>query len=174
MVLHSNTAFSLSRIYAFTKMKKYLIVIIIALVVVFAALKLRKAFQGEPSGQGTAMQQELPEDFQKFYQSFHQDSLFQISHIRFPLAGLPAMAAEELIYEGKYFYEKENWKLHRPFNLSDATYRQQFKIVDPDYLIIERIVEKKSGMGIERRFLKEEDRWLLIYYSAMNSLEQPK
>ena len=28
-------------------------------------------------------------DFDSFYRSFHQDSLFQMSHIRFPLEGRP-------------------------------------------------------------------------------------
>jgi hypothetical protein len=155
-------------------MKKYLIVIIIALVVVFAALKLRNTFSGSASAEGGAISQELPEDFQAFYQAFHQDSVFQVEHIRFPLAGLPSMADPELIRSGKFFFEKENWKLHRPFDPSDTAYRQTFEIVNPDYLIIERIVEKKSGIGLERRFIKEKDGWILIYYSAMNSVEKPQ
>ncbi len=36
----------------------------------------------------------VPVDFMDFYMNFHQDSLYQMEHIQFPLRGMPSMALE--------------------------------------------------------------------------------
>jgi len=113
----------------------------------------------------------VPVDFMDFYMKFHQDSLYQMEHIQFPLSGMPSMALEmpqDSINNFKW--EAEDWKLHKPFMGNDEEYLKEFRVID-DNLISEFIVETQMGYGMERRFSKLGNRWYLIYYMDMNKME---
>lgn len=113
--------------------------------------------------------QEDHADFEIFYQQFHADSLYQMQHIAFPLAGLPANA-DTLGNATTYFWQKENWVLHR--NLTDrlSGYERKREKFGSD-IIVETIVQKDSDIGMMRRFVKMDDEWMLIYYAAMNQMQ---
>ena len=117
---------------------------------------------------GTTVQEDLA-DFEIFYQQFHADSLYQMQHIAFPLAGLPANA-DTLGETTTFFWQKENWVLHR--NLTDrlSGYERKRKKFGSD-IIVETIVQKDSDIGMMRRFVKMDDEWMLIYYTAMNQMQ---
>ena len=58
----------------------------------------------------------VPMDFMDFYMKFHQDSIYQMEHIQFPLKGMPAMAidlAQDSI--NNFYWQEEEWKVHKPF-----------------------------------------------------------
>lgn len=103
--------------------------------------------------------------FDAFYASFHTDSLFQLSHILFPLEGLPE-AMDTTHLGATYYWNKETWILHHPFNPGDTTFERQFQIIDST-LIREVIVHLMSGYRMERRFSFTGEEWQLIYYSPM-------
>lgn len=114
----------------------------------------------------------VPTDFMDFYMKFHQDSLYQMGHIQFPLKGMPAMAidlSQDSI--NNYYWQEENWKVHKPFMGNETEYMKEF-ITISDNLISEFIVEKQMGYGMERRFSKIAGRWNLIYYMDMNKLSE--
>ncbi len=122
---------------------------------------------------GIFFDQDVPADFLEFYLRFHQDSVYQIEHIDFPLAGIPNLAydmPQDSI--NKFSWQAEDWKLHKAFNYSDDYAREYIKYSDE--LIGEIIYEKENGYGIERRFSKTSNGWRLIYYIGMNKVTDPK
>ena len=108
-------------------------------------------------------------DFDIFYQQFHTDSLYQIQHIAFPLAGLPANA-DTLEDVTSFFWQKEDWILHRDLTNKLSGYDRKRKKFGSD-IIVETIVQKDSEIGMMRRFAKMDDEWMLIYYAAMNQMQ---
>lgn len=113
----------------------------------------------------------VPIDFMDFYMKFHQDSLYQMSHIQFPLRGMPAMAMD-LTQDSinNFVWEEENWAVHKPFMGNEEEYLKEFRVINEN-LISEFIVEKQMGYGMERRFSRLGNRWYLIYYMDMNKME---
>ncbi len=112
----------------------------------------------------------LPTGFRKFYENFHRDSIFQLNHIRFPLEGIPEKETEETDISG-FYWKKENWKMHRPFNAMDGSFIRDFQPLGED-IVIEKIRHAEASYGMQRRFSRDGDEWYLIYYAAMNELAQ--
>lgn len=113
----------------------------------------------------------LPQDFFEFYKLFHEDSLFQMTHIDFPLKGLPQNADPDDPNYDDFYYTQDQWELHRAFDLSQ--FNRDF-VNMADIVIEERVTEKKYGLMIIRRFSKGSDGWRLIYYAALNKYKTPE
>ena len=129
-----------------------------------------KADSASKNTSGLEFNENLPEDFLKFHMRFHQDSIFQIEHISFPLSGIPNTAYEWTQDSlANFQWEKEEWRMHKPYNYSEE-FERKYVIYSPK-LIAELIFEKKSGFGIERRFSKTQTGWQLIYYVGMNEIQ---
>ncbi len=109
----------------------------------------------------------LPEDFEAFYDKFHSDSLFQIAHIQFPLAGYPAHASSVLEEDESFSWKKKDWIMHKEFQNENREYDRRFEIIS-DGLIIETISHMPSDYKMQRRYSKSGEDWQLIYYMAMN------
>jgi len=108
---------------------------------------------------------EVPEDFVTFFERFHTDSTFQMNHITFPLEGTRKVASttgDSLI---EYRWQKETWRIHRPFDNYDSLFTRKFYMVG-DNIIIEKITGVNGLFTMERRFAKLNDGWNLIYYSV--------
>jgi hypothetical protein len=116
----------------------------------------------------TAEMKPLPADFRDFYEKFHSDSLYQISHIAFPLKGLPINVDSAMIAQDTFHFTLQDWKMHHPVDFGKGEFVQ---IITPmaDVLITERIIKSDNTFGIERRFAKlSNNEWSLIYYVAPN------
>lgn len=107
------------------------------------------------------------EDFGQFYTRFHQDSVFQLERIVFPLEGMPDNAFGQGIDPRKFRWEKETWKTHRPIDFSEGTFKQELASFGED-LIIERIVHQSGDYAMLRRFSRMNGNWTLIYYAGLN------
>ena len=114
---------------------------------------------------------ELPEDFETFYKRFHRDSAFQMDHIIFPLEGVPANAASRGIDLESFRWEKEDWVIHKEFDLG-TQYQRNFTLGFENTVILENIQHKTSGFGILRRFVKTGEDYFLIYYADMNQIRE--
>ena len=110
--------------------------------------------------EGTAA---VPADFLEFYDRFMTDSVFQLRHIQFPLAGAPGMARRDVPAEG-FFWQAEDWKVHR--YVADQPFEFRFIPVSED-LVIEEIEHENGQYAAERRFLRDEDGWKLIFYADL-------
>ncbi len=122
--------------------------------------------QGDPAPAG------LPDGFRKFYENFHRDSVFQLNHIRFPLEGIPERETEQMDFSN-FYWKKENWTMHRPFNAMDGSFIRNFQPIGED-MVIENIRHAEANYGMQRRFSRDGDDWSLIYYAAMNELVKPE
>ncbi|MFK7775259.1 MAG: hypothetical protein AB8F94_24180 [Saprospiraceae bacterium] len=111
---------------------------------------------------------DIPSDFLVFYTQFHSDSSYQMQHINFPLEGLPEYADSTILAEGNFRWEKEGWQIHKNLDARKEEFVQNLRLVS-DGLIFEFIPtggEKK--LWIERRFMKTNGEWRMIYYSGLN------
>jgi len=116
----------------------------------------------------------VPADFEAFYQRFHQDSLFQVAHIVWPLQGLrletlPDSSASQV---KTHYWTAETWVMHRPVDYSEGHYERELQMMG-DLLVMERIRVKAVNYGIERRFARQPDsgEWAMIYYSDIQEMQ---
>ena len=107
----------------------------------------------------------LPEAFLNFYENFHTDSVFQLNHIIFPLSGRPSHRDTSLKDEN-FYWQKENWKLHRPFDPNNSTFVQTFELVG-EHLVVDFISSNDGSMYMERRFANMAEGWHLIYFADL-------
>lgn len=107
--------------------------------------------------------------FEAFYERFHQDSIYQIEHIVFPLEGLPREADSLTIAEGKFRWHKADWRMHQRFNFQTSDFKQELIPFGKD-IMTEKIVHQSGEYGMIRRFAKVGDGWNLIYYAALNRI----
>ncbi|MEP6647227.1 MAG: hypothetical protein ABJC12_09055 [Saprospiraceae bacterium] len=114
----------------------------------------------------------LPSDFVAFFDKFHEDSLFQLEHILFPLEGLPSAEKEsDTLLTKRFFWQKEGWKKHNKFTDPSHQFTEWFEVIN-DRVIEHWIQMKGSKMFIHRRFAKLDDGWYLIYYAGLRPLNK--
>ena len=115
--------------------------------------------------------QGLSEDFVQFYDKFHNDSLYQMAHIQFPLEGYPSGNLADSIKDvARFRWTADKWIMHHPLSPNDSLYVRQFEQPMP-IMVNEVIIDKKTRYGMLRRFLKRDNEWQLIFYSDMNRME---
>ncbi len=124
------------------------------------------AFQG--CSKSELKQGKLPERFNEFYQKFHSDSTFQIQSIIFPLDGKPENVDENYV-EGSFKWNATNWEIHKKIDNKDNQMKHTFITLN-EHFVTEKVVYKQTGYGIERRFAKVGNRWMLVYYQALNPM----
>jgi hypothetical protein len=72
--------------------------------------------------------QTLPEDFNKFYNRFHEDSSYQMAHIIWPLEGLPNSKGDgDTLAPGRFYWQKAEWKRHKHFTDPGNNFQQWFE-----------------------------------------------
>lgn len=104
----------------------------------------------------------IPEDFIAFYDRFHEDSLFQIEHIIFPLAGVPAY---DSLRSDDWVWNQEDWKMHHSFDEGSGAFKRDWYNVNS--VVIEKIKDSSGRFTMERRWAKMGKEWTLIYYKEM-------
>ena len=114
-----------------------------------------------------------PADFEAFYEKFHQDSLFQMAHIIWPVQGRKTMtsadsSASQVVV---HLWTPEEWVMHHPIDYSDGYYAREIQMLG-DMIVIERVRNKTVNYGLERRFARQSDtgEWALIYYADMQEM----
>ena len=105
---------------------------------------------------------QIPEEFFGFYDQFHQDSVFQLEHILFPLSGIPA---EDSLKSDTFTWTRDAWVMHKPFDNLGGTFKQSWYNVNS--VIIEKITDGSGRFTMERRWAKMGEEWLMIYYKEM-------
>ena len=118
-------------------------------------------FQCKPA-EKSSPELNLPADFETFFERFHSDSLYQIQHITFPLKGQRKTRGGELDMMLPVTWQQEDWVMHKPFNDHGGTFTRTYYPVGP--VIIEKIQDQNQFFSMERRFVKIDGEWYLIYY----------
>ena len=107
--------------------------------------------------------------FETFYEHFHSDTAYQLSHIRFPLEGMPSYADGEEVDISNFRWQKEDWVIHK--KMDDEDFEVRFEVFD-ESLITEIIKHRSKQVALVRRFAKSDGEWFLIYYSGLNPLRK--
>ena len=115
----------------------------------------------EPEVEVTGLGSEV-EDFSSFYVKFHNDSLFQISRITWPLNGNYVQDSSGAAKDLKYI--EADWTMHR-LMLNNPDFVQQIEPLTED-LFIEEIKARAGKYKIERRFARLTGGWHLIHYQV--------
>jgi uncharacterized membrane-anchored protein YitT (DUF2179 family) len=97
------------------------------------------------------------ENFNSFYKHFHNDSLFQISRIKFPLKK-----------EDNFQIEKENWLMHRSTINSIDTSMFKAKVTKANNYYKEVIYIEGGGFYLEREFKQIKGKWYLTSFVDEN------
>lgn len=149
----------------------YILVMLVAIIGCYACQNQDTGTQTAAPSEATATEEELA-GFRQFYQKFHQDSLYQVDHVIFPLEGLPDNADSLAFVEDNFHWEREDWQMHRPFDFEFSDFIRQLEPIGGN-IVVERIIHKTGQMGMVRRFSRLGDDWYLIYYAGMNRIKQP-
>lgn len=151
---------------------KVFIGILIGISLMFAFQKIMKEQEKtvdsvENSAPQIAAKEPIPGDFFVFYTKFHEDSLYQMEHINFPLEGIPEYADSTVLAQDNFRWEKDKWRMHRIMDSRKETFQEDLILVS-DGLVFEFVPTGDKKLWIERRFLKSNGEWRMIYYSGLN------
>jgi len=113
----------------------------------------------------------LPNDFLAFYQRFHRDSAYQVSHINFPLEGKSTVIDTSGNEKHSFIWNKDNWQLHQELDMLDTSFQRTYIADSNDRLITENIYHVNGTFAIQRRFYKTGADYSLIYYNVINNLD---
>lgn len=136
-------------------------------VILFLIFLLVGSCQSGEGEQASVQEESSDGGFEAFYERFHQDSLYQLEHIQFPLQGVSSNPTD---HHSAFRWQREDWVIHRKFDAAASGFHSEFTKLGDDF-IIERIVHQQGTYGMERRFsrLGGAD-WYLIYYAALHPL----
>lgn len=136
---------------------KQFIILMICLSVVFLSCKSE---QSNAVNSQQAIEEDIPSEFLQFYMKFHSDSLFQMEHIRFPI--------DKKVDGNKW--TSDEWILHKPFSDHDGQYIQTFKNFGG--IIIEYVTDGAGYYTMEKRYIRSDGEYHLMYYHVTNVFEQ--
>jgi len=109
--------------------------------------------------QTSLFKEEIPQDFLSFYDRFHSDIDYQLSHVIFPLQQK----------DDSTLWQKDEWIMHKPFSTQGGEFTRKYTHLSG--IVVENIQDQKGLFTIERRFSKSRDGYNLIYYSVRNAFE---
>lgn len=138
-----------------------LIFLLVTCAAVLFVVKQINLTNEEPDKQATKSQK-LPKGFLQFYDTFHQDSSFQLQHILFPLQG---HQTDSLGNTHPNTWQPDSWKQHRPISFLGTTYQQVFEVV-PGF-ITDIIYSEQYSLTMIRRFVETGDTYMLVYYKEL-------
>jgi hypothetical protein len=101
----------------------------------------------------------LKEDFKDFHDRFIQDSLFQVSRLKFPLGG------KRILDDESYDWNLDNWTMIKVslYEIDTTEYKHKLEIQeDPEYKSF-RLFIPNSGFEFSARFQLIEHKWHLVF-----------
>lgn len=104
----------------------------------------------------------LEEDFDGFYNKFHNDSAFQMSRVRFPLEGYKVDS------DGKENWRPDNWGVLKSkiYDVDTSEFKVAYK--KNDTLFWEKCWLEDSGFFSEYQFELINKKWFLVYALDQN------
>jgi hypothetical protein len=102
------------------------------------------------------------EDFDKFYDKFHKDSLFQVSRTKFPLGGMSIEGVK------KTQWTRENLPLMKAkiYEIDTTHYKVAFKRTEKTFT--QKVWVEGSEFSSECRFKLINNKWYLVYVLDQN------
>jgi hypothetical protein len=141
------------------------IIFLFGMLAIFAC----KLKQNTPES-ATTVAKEPSAEFMEFYNKFHQDSVFQMAHIVWPLEGNTVQQSDSLkMVRVPIKFEATAWKMHKPLELDGSDYVREWSIFSDD-MLEETIKYSAANFGMRRRWAKIAGEWHLIFYSDMQEI----
>lgn len=99
------------------------------------------------------------EDFDRFYDKFHKDRVFQLSRLKFPLQGHSETGKK---------WTKANWNIMkgRIYDVDKSQYKVECKKTDKSFFQLVWI--ENAGFNSECRFELIDNKWYLVYALAID------
>lgn len=123
----------------------------------------RTAQKGTQTESTTAKKKSSVEDFDKFYNRFHTDSLFQISRVKFPIDGF--CVSSDTVAK----WSTQNWLMMRTriYDVDTTKYKISYNKTDKTFT--ERVWIENAGLVTECRFELIGGKWWLVYLQDENN-----
>lgn len=110
-----------------------------------------------PSGKKT-------EKFELFYDKFHNDSLFQLSRVQFPLKG------QQIHLKKSGSWKKENWLMIKARASEIDRNQYNVKILRKDNSYFEGIYCKNCAFSFEMEYELINGKWFLVYLQEKDDI----
>ncbi len=104
----------------------------------------------------------VDEDFETFYDRFHEEMDFQLDRVAFPLEG---QLTDD---QGTSSWTREGWEMHRGKVTEITASNYDTEIIRKDGEVVDKVKLRDSGFYIERRFERIKGRWYLVYYEKVD------
>ena len=140
---------------------KYLRIIIkiipLSLIFILTTVILTNCHSTRESSRSYTLKKNSSEDFNKFYERFHKDSVFQVSRLKFPLAGMSIKGSE------KTQWTRNNLPLLKTkiYDIDTAQFKVTFKKTEKTFT--QKVWIEGSEFSSEYRFELIDKRWYLVY-----------
>ncbi|MEM8894114.1 MAG: hypothetical protein AAGC88_06020 [Bacteroidota bacterium] len=104
----------------------------------------------------------VDEDFETFYDRFHEERDFQLDRVAFPLEG---QLTDD---QGTSDWTREGWEMHRGKVTEITASNYDTEIIRKDNEVTDKVKLRDAGFYIERRFEQIKGRWFLVYYEKVD------
>lgn len=104
----------------------------------------------------------IGEDFDVFYDRFHQDRQFQMERVQFPLEGRNVDA------DGERSWTRDTWEMHKQKVTAISEPGYDTEIIRKQNEVTDKVKLRDSGFYAERHFEKIRGKWYLVYYESVN------
>lgn len=143
-------------------MKMMVKFISVILVCVLAAIIFTNCQSSQKISKENNLINESVEDFDMFYDKFHEDSLFQVSRIKFPLGGLSVEGVN------KTPWTRENLPLlvTKIYDIDTTKYKATYSKTNKTFT--QKVWIENSGFSSEYRFELIDNKWYLVYIFDQN------
>ncbi|MEQ8715929.1 MAG: DUF4348 domain-containing protein [Cyclobacteriaceae bacterium] len=104
----------------------------------------------------------VDEDFDAFYDRFHEEEDFQLDRVAFPLEGNLTDG------QGTHEWDRANWEMHRGKVTEITESNYDTEIIRKEDEFIDKVQLRDAGFSVERRFERIKGRWYLVFYEKVD------
>ncbi len=104
----------------------------------------------------------VDEDFDAFYDRFHEEEDFQLDRLAFPLEG---NLTDD---RGTREWDRSSWEMHRGKVTEITESNYDTEIIRKEDEFIDKVQLRDAGFFVERRFERIKGRWYLVYYEKVD------
>jgi len=129
----------------------------LSLVFILTTAILTNCHSTRESSKSYTLKNKSGEDFDKFYERFHEDSVFQVSRVKFPLDGM-SIEGSEIIQ-----WTRDNLPLLKTkiYDVDTTRYKVTFKKTEK--MFTQKVWIEYSEFSSEYRFELIGKKWYLVY-----------
>jgi hypothetical protein len=129
----------------------------LSLVFILTTAILTNCHSTRESSKSYTLKKNSGEDFDKFYERFHEDSVFQVSRLKFPVDGMSVKGEE------KVKWTRDNLPLLKTKIYDIDTTRFKITFRKTEKMFTQKVWIEDSEFSSEYRFELINKKWYLVY-----------